>query len=205
MTTATTTTTPAQAPAHVPVDAASARSTPAPGDAPCGPPAGAAPAHDAVAALIARWRRDGTTFVVVDERGRHRDELAAGRLDLAHPSVVEARWVDATLHRTGYVLLDACNVPRRARPVMLSRALAAVRRLRERSGQPEWVVLEDAQDLLREPGLSPQALDLAHGGLCLAVRDGGSLPAWTATAGLEVRTTQPDLELTLRPPAHGVG
>ena len=164
-------------------------------------PAGA-PAHDAVAGLIARWRHDGTTFVVVDERGRHRRELAAGRLDLTHPSVVDARWVNATLHRTGYVLLDACNVPRRARPLTLSRALAAVRRLRDRTGRPEWVLLEDAQDLLREPGLSPQALALARGGYCLAVRDGGTLPAWTASApGLRLQVAQPDLELSLLPPA----
>ena len=166
-------------------------------------PAGAAPAGDAVAGLIARWRHDGTTFVVVDERGRHRRELAGGRLDLTHPAVVDARWVNATLHRTGYVLLDACNVPRRSRPVTLARALAAVRRLRDRSGQPEWVLLEDAQDLLREPGLAPHAIGLADGGYCLAVRDGGSLPAWaTTTAGLEVRVTQPGLELSLLPPAE---
>jgi hypothetical protein len=163
---------------------------------------GVVPARDAVAGLISRWRHDGTTFVVVDERGRHRDELAGGRLDLAHPAVVDARWVNATLHRNGYVLLDACNVPRRARPVTLARALAAVRRLRDRSGQPEWVLLEDAQDLLREPGLSPQSLGSADGGYCLAVRDGGSLPAWTAaTAGLEVRVVQPGLDLFLLPPA----
>jgi hypothetical protein len=164
--------------------------------------AGAAPPRDAVAGLIARWRHDGTTFVVVDERGRHRGELAAGRLDLTHAPVVDARWVNATLHRAGYVLLDACNVPRRARRVTLARALAAVRGLRDRSGQPEWVLLEDAQDLLREPGLSPEAFGLAAGGYCLAVRGGGSLPAWaTSVAGLEVKVTQPGLELSLLPPA----
>ena len=158
---------------------------------------------DPVTTLIARWRAGGTSFVVVDERGRHRRELAGGRLDLTHPAVVDARWVNATLHRTGYVLLDACNVPRRSRPVTLARALAAVRRLRDRSGQPEWVLLEDAQDLLREPGLAPHAIGLADGGYCLAVRDGGSLPAWaTTTAGLEVRVTQPGLELSLLPPAE---
>lgn len=163
---------------------------------------GDVPAPDAVAGLIARWRHDGTTFAVVDERGRHRGALGAGRLDLTHAPVVDSRWIDATLHRAGYVLLDACNVPRRARRVTLARALAAVRGLRDRSGQPEWVLLEDAQDLLCEPGLSPQAFDLAAGGYCLAVRGGGSLPPWArSVAGLEVRVTQPGLELSLLPPA----
>jgi hypothetical protein len=160
-----------------------------------------APARDAVAALIGRWRRDGTTFVVVDERGRHTDELAAGRLDLTRASALDARWMKATLHRVGFVLLDACNVPRGTRPVTLGRALTAVQRLRTHTGQPEWIVLEDAQDLFHEPGIPPHALRLADGGYCLAVRDGRSVPASaTAGAAFDVRVSEPGLRLSIVPP-----
>jgi hypothetical protein len=156
---------------------------------------------EAVATLMARWRRTGTTFVVVDERGRHRDELAAGRLDLTRASAADAEWIDAGLHRHGYVLLDACNVPRERRPFAVGRALAAVQRLRTRTGRPEWIVVEDAQDLLRRPDLPSHALRIADGGYCLAARDGAVLPAHLrAGAAFDVRVCQPGLELALIPP-----
>jgi hypothetical protein len=157
---------------------------------------------DAVATLIARWRVAGATFVVVDERGRH-TELAAGRLDLTCPSVLDTRWLHATLHRVGYAVLDACHVPRDARSLALGRALATVQRLRAQTGQPEWVLLEDAQDVLRLPDLPPHALNLADGGYALAARDGATLPAAvTGGAAFDVRVTQPSLELSVIPPVR---
>jgi hypothetical protein len=158
--------------------------------------------RDAVATLIARWRAAGTRFVVVDERGRHADALRAGRLDLRRsPATLSATWISATLHRTGYVLLDASHVSREARPAVIGRALAAVQLLRAQAGSPEWVLIEDAQDLLREPGIPPSALRLADGGYCLAVRGGAALPSAVTTAtGFDVRISQPDLELSLIPP-----
>jgi len=158
--------------------------------------------RDAVATLIARWRAAGTEFVAVDERGRHAEELRAGRLDLTRsPAMLNASWISATLRRTGYVLLDASNVSRPARPVVIGRALAAVQLLRTQTGGPEWVLLEDAQDLLRQPGIPPHALRFTDGGYCLAMRGGAALPAAvTAGAGLDVHTSQPDLELSFIPP-----
>jgi hypothetical protein len=156
---------------------------------------------DAVATLIARWRAGGTRFAVVDDRGRHATELAAGRLDLTRASLIDTRWVNATLHRTGYVLLDAHNVPREQRPLVLGRALAAVQRLRARTGQPEWVLVEDAQDVLHLPGLPPHALRLADGGYALAARDGATLPSSVTGSGTyDVRVSQPGLDLSLIPP-----
>jgi hypothetical protein len=163
-------------------------------------PSGTTVTRDAVTDLIARWRHDGVTFAVLDERGRHRAELAEGRLDLTHASVTDARWVEATLHRTGYVLFDACNVARSARPPVLGRALTALQRLRARTGQPEWVLIEDAQDVLSDPAIPPHAIRLADGGYCLAVRDGGTLPASaTRGAAFDVRMSRPGLELSLIP------
>jgi hypothetical protein len=156
--------------------------------------------RDAVTDLVARWRADGTTFVVVDERGRHATQLSGGRLDLSHASALDVGWIEAVLHRAGYVLLDAHNVPRDARSLVLGRALAAVQRLRTRTGQPEWLLVEDAQDLLRRPGIPPHALRLADGGYALATRDGASPPRLAGAATFDVRVTGPGLELTLIPP-----
>jgi hypothetical protein len=168
-----------------------------------GPPA----SRDAVATLIARWRAAGTEFVVVDERGRHAEELRAGRLDLTRsPAMLNASWISATLHRTGYVLLDAANVSREARPVVIGRALAAVQLLRTQTGGPEWVLIEDAQDVLRQHGIPPSALRLADGGYCLAARGGAPLPAaLTARAQFDVRISQPDLDLSFIPPTKTGG
>jgi hypothetical protein len=159
---------------------------------------GAIAAPDAARALVARWRRDGTTFVVVDERGRHRDALAAGRVDLTRAGVADARWINATMHRAGFVHLDAGDVPRASRQQAVGRALAAVQRLRARTGRPAWILVEDAQDVLCRPGLPPHALRLDDGGYCLVVRDGGALPAW-AVHGVAPRVwlPGPDLELTM--------
>jgi len=155
---------------------------------------------DPVTTLIARWRAGGTSFVVVDERGRHTAALAAGRLDLAHAGILDAHWIDATLHRAGYVLLDARNVPRGERSHALSRALTAVQRLRARTGQPEWVVVEDAPDVLHRPDIPPHALRLADGGYALVARDGAVLPASAVGSGFEVHISRPGLELSLVPP-----
>jgi hypothetical protein len=175
--------------------------TTTPTTTPIAPARGGATSPDAVTALLARWRREGTTFVVVDERGRHRDELAAGRLDLARAAAVDATWIDAVVHRNGFAHLDACHVPRERRPAVLGRALAAIQRLRARTGRPEWIVLEAGQVVLREPGLPPHALRTDDGGYCLAVRDGAEPPA---LPGIHVpaliRVSQPGLELSLVPP-----
>jgi hypothetical protein len=160
--------------------------------------------RDAVADLITRWRVAGTSFVVVDERGRHAAELAAGRFDLTRAATIDTAWIEAVLHRVGYVLLDACNVPRDARSYVLGRALAVVQRLRARTGQPGWVLLEDAQDLFDQPDLPPSALRLAGGGYALAVRDGAT-PPWSSTGGaaFDIRVRQHGLELALIPPVGG--
>ena len=178
----------------------------APVPAPALREAGPTATRDAVAMLIARWRAVGTEFVVVDERGRHTEELREGRLDLTRsPAMLTATWIGATLHRTGFVLLDASNVPRRARPVVIGRTLAAVQSLRTQTDTPEWVLIEDAQDQLRRFRRPPHAMRLTDGGYCLAVRGGVALPvAMTAGTGLEVRTTEPDVDLLFVPPVGTV-
>jgi hypothetical protein len=158
--------------------------------------------RDAVTTLLARWRAAGTEFVTVDERGRHAEELRAGRLDLARsPATLDATWIEATLQRTGYVLLDAHNVSREAMPLVVGRALTAVQLLRTRTGRPEWILVEDAQDVLRRPEIPPHALRLADGGYCLAERGDASLavPVVTGTA-VAFRISQPALEVSLIPP-----
>jgi hypothetical protein len=163
--------------------------------------------RDAVTTLFARWRAAGTEFVILDERGRHAEELRAGRLDLARsPGTLDATWIEATLHRIGYVLLDAHNVSREAMPLVVGRALAAVQLLRTRTGRPEWILVEDAQDVLRRPEIPPHALRLADGGYCLAVRGGASLAAPVVTgAAVACRISQPTLEVSLIPPLRPHG
>jgi hypothetical protein len=165
---------------------------------------GHAATRDAVTTLIAGWRAAGTEFVVVDERGRHTEELRAGRLDLTRsPAMLNASWISAVLRRTGYVLLDASNVSRQARPVVIGGALAAVQLLRTQGNGPEWILVEDAQDALRQPGIPPHALHLTDGGYCLAVRGGAPLPAaMTIGASLDLRISQPDLELSFFAPVR---
>jgi hypothetical protein len=163
-----------------------------------------AAAPDDIALLIARWQADRVPFVVVDGRGRHAGRLAAGRLDLTRAAVLDAHWVNATLHRTGYALLDAGNVSRVARPLALGRALGAVQRLRARTGQPTWLLVEDAQDLLCQPDIPPHALRFADGGYVLAVRDGATLPASvTGGAAFDVRSIRMGLEVVVIPPRAG--
>jgi hypothetical protein len=95
-------------------------------------------------------------------------------------------------------------VPRESRTFVLGRALAAVQRLRARTGQPTWVLVEDAQDVLHRPGLPPHALRLADGGYVLAVRDGATLPAAvTSGAAFDVRSTRVGLEVVVIPPRAG--
>jgi hypothetical protein len=121
-----------------------------------------------------RWKAAGTSFVVVDASGRHAAGLAAGRLDLTR-AAVDTSWIEAVLHRAGYVLLDACNVPRDARPLVVGRALTAVQRLRLHTGRPAWILLEDAQKLLQQPGCD--ALNWPH-------HDGHRWPHLTSACGL---------------------
>jgi hypothetical protein len=161
--------------------------------------------RDAVAGLVVRWKAAGTSFVVVDASGRHAAGLAAGRLDLTR-AAVDTSWIEAVLHRAGYVLLDVCNVPRDARPLVVGRALTAVQRLRLHTGRPEWILLEDAQKLLQQPDLPPSALRLADGGYALAVRGGAKPARWSTGAGaFDIRVRQPGLELALIPPVAPAG
>jgi hypothetical protein len=126
-------------------------------------------APEAVAGLILRWRALRTSFVVLDERGRHAGTLQAGRLDLTRAAALDVRWIAATLRRVGYVHLDAGNVPRSAKPAAVARALAVVAELRAAGGRPECVLIEDAQDVLRHPGVPPRGVRLGDGGYHLAL------------------------------------
>jgi hypothetical protein len=117
-------------------------------------------APEDVAGLILRWRSARTSFVVLDERGRHAGMLEAGRLDLTRPAALDIRWIAATLHRIGYVHLDAGNLPRARKAATMARALAVVAELRASAGRPDCVLIEDAQDVLRHPGVPPRGVRL---------------------------------------------
>jgi hypothetical protein len=124
---------------------------------------------DEVHGLLVRWRSARTSFVVLDERGRHAGTLRAGRLDLTRAAALDVRWISATLHRVGYAHLDAGNVPRARKPAAVARALAVVAELRASAGRPECVLIEDAQDVLRNPGVPPRGVRLDDGGYHLAL------------------------------------
>jgi hypothetical protein len=126
-------------------------------------------APEEVPGLLVRWRSARTSFVVLDERGRHAGTLQAGRLDLTRAAALDVRWISATLRRVGYVHLDAGNVPRARKPAAVARALAVVAELRASGGRPECVLIEDAQDVLRHPGMPPRGVRLGDGGYHLAL------------------------------------
>ena len=144
---------------------------------------------DPIENLVARWEAEDTPFVLVDPAGRHaRDVLADSRshVDLQDSPVHEPAVVDALLSEHGHAVLDAGAVPERERVGVLGQALIATRVSRGWSGSPEWIVVDDAQDLLADPALPPEALDLSAGGYCLVIRKGASVPppvrAWLEQA-----------------------
>jgi hypothetical protein len=160
-------------------------------------------AHAApVEQIVARWRAAGESFVVLDVSGRHVDALAPGRIDVARSRPLEPVEIDAALHRTGYAVLDASHVARAARPAVLRDVLNAVEGLRIGLGRPRWVLVDDADQVLRAVDRPPRWLPLGEGGYCVAARNGHALPDWAVDAvPRSVRVTRPEVDLVLLPPA----
>jgi hypothetical protein len=132
-------------------------------------------AGDLVDGMVARWQEEHREFLLVDPTGRH-GEVTEGRVDLHRRTVEEPDEVDRLLADHGQAVLDAADVPVQDRTAVLGRALIAAQCSRARSGTPKWIVLEDAQDLLADPDLPPEALDLTDGGYCLVLRPGVRMP-----------------------------
>jgi len=115
------------------------------------------------------WTAARVSFVVVDRDGRRpwSDTAGVRRVDLAEQPVAEPGDALALLRQHPGLVLDAANVPPGERTRAVGQALIALACLRTWSQGPEWIVVEDATDLLADPDLPPEALDVSAGGYCL--------------------------------------
>lgn len=126
-------------------------------------------AMDPVDALLRRLADRDEDYVLVDSAGRHPD-LRDGRVDLDATGVSEPAEVQQLLDTYGHAVLDAGSAPACERSSKVAQALIATQVARHSTGHPRWIVVEDAQDLLRDPDLPPEALKLEDGGYCLVRR-----------------------------------
>ncbi len=119
--------------------------------------------------LADRWTAASVPFVVVDRDGRRHWPDAAGvsRVDLAEHPVDEPHDALALLREHPHLVLDGANVPPQDRTRAVAQALIALACLRTWSQGPAWIVVEAAPDLLADPALPPEAIDVTAGGYCL--------------------------------------
>jgi hypothetical protein len=85
----------------------------------------------------------------------------------------DAQQLEAGLAR-GLVCVPACN--RRQRTDVLVPVLRAAQRLRAWTGRPDWLFVDDAAELLGDPDLPPDALNLGDGGHFLVLHGAEAVP-----------------------------
>jgi hypothetical protein len=124
---------------------------------------------DTVERMTGRWASAHVPFVVVDRDGRRDWPPDAGvtPVDLAAHPVDEPGDALDLLRRHPHLVLHAANLPPQRRTGAVAQALIALACLRTWSQGPQWIVVESAADLLADPDLPPEALDVAAGGYCL--------------------------------------
>jgi len=120
--------------------------------------------------LLAHWYAVGDQVLVIDVAGRH--QVAEGAtIDLSTSDAApEPEDIERLLRRHSVVVVTTDpDLPTLLHP-WLGHILTAAQVLRTWSGLPRWIVLEDADALLRDPGLPPSALRMADGGYCMVQR-----------------------------------
>ena len=115
------------------------------------------------------WTAARVSFVVVDRDGRRPWPDAAGvrRVDLAEQPVAEPHDALVLMREHQGLVLNGANVPPSERTRAVGQALIALACLRTWSLGPAWIVVEAATELLADPDLPPEALDVSAGGYCL--------------------------------------
>jgi hypothetical protein len=148
-----------------------------------------------VPALLLRWwaagRHDG---VVIDIDGRYAKisppDPGSRYIDVADASGDEL--YEVLQGRRGVSVLDFSNVPTGVRTMALGTVLSVVAAHRARTGHPHWMMIDDAETVLLDPGIPPHVLDLSRRGHCLVTRSAEGLPdSLTATIDLIVGDTGP--------------
>jgi hypothetical protein len=115
---------------------------------------------------------------VVDLLGRHTASgtrgvrLTAGRHPLLEPEDVLAPLSKQDQH----VVVDMSALRETERSDFVARMLLGVQQMRAWRDHPQWIVLDDAQDVLTDPNMPPEALRLADRGYCLIDRGAEPLP-----------------------------
>ncbi len=140
--------------------------------------------------LLRGWVAAGYRCVLIDPLGRHRRGTSAPYLPGAavarlggtgEPEALRERITDEV---TGLLvadhpllLLDLSGEPPRRRSLVASAALLAVQEFRARTGRPHWLVIDDAEVVLGDADLPPEALRLSERGHCLILRSQPRPPA----------------------------
>jgi hypothetical protein len=118
----------------------------------------------------------GYRCLVLDLGGRVRTWQPLVDAGLAVRWNVVAAPTDAeSLHRFAVegepvVVLDYRGLDEATRSLALERSLSAAREVRAATGRPHSIVVDDAELLLEDPALPPEALRLDERGHCLVLR-----------------------------------
>ena len=80
-------------------------------------------------------------------------------------------------HRSGSVVVDLSTVSDAERVAYLRTVPAEVEAVRDRTGLPHWVILDEAHELLGPDGVTGALLEPGGTGYCLVTHRPGDLPA----------------------------
>jgi hypothetical protein len=128
--------------------------------------------------LLRWWVSSRHESVVIDIDGRYaRADLPAGRgrhVDIALMSMHQLRETLRGPH--GLCVLDFSHVSAADRSTTLGKVLSVVAAHREQVDHPHWLLIDDAETVLSDPGIPPHVLDLSQRGHCLVMRSTQGLP-----------------------------
>jgi hypothetical protein len=130
--------------------------------------------------LLRGWLRAHYECVVIDVAGGHDPDLEHWLPPGARTDVSVLRGDDLTdlLHaHPACLVLDCSRLAGRARSEAITAALSVVGAERARTGRPHWLIIDGAEQVLRDPDIPPHALDLATPGHCMILRTAADLPA----------------------------
>ncbi len=141
------------------------------------------PRPDVPRRLLAEWVAAGYQCLVVDPFGRYWGGGAeeglprATRIGYGGSSGGQEFEDDVGQRVSGLldaaeriVILDMSALKARDRSLAVTETLLAVQRERARVGRPHWLVIDDAEVVLSDPDLPPEALRLSARGHCLILR-----------------------------------
>jgi hypothetical protein len=130
-----------------------------------------------VGGLVERLAATHDAVCVIDPEG---DYGVLGQIPGARVVAVARSedWSDVldALRWSTPVVADLSAVPHPAQAALANEGLARLRRSRERSGLPHWIVVDEAHHLLAQPDLTAARVGLDAKGVCLATYRASWLP-----------------------------